>query len=315
MTTLCLNMIVKNEQNTILRLLKSVENIIDTFCIVDTGSTDETVSMIMNFFGERKIKGKLGFTVFENFEKTRNYALKMAEGMSDYILLLDADMIFHYSFDKNKLDKDYYSVFQENGEIRYHNTRIVRNNGCFYYRGVTHEVVLSKKEVIGGVMKDELAWIEDLEDGGCKENKIKRDRKLLETNLDDEEMRGRYYFYLASTLVALGEIDRAIEYYEERLKLGGWEQELWCCCYRLGGLFLKRQDAHKAIFYFLEEYNHCPDRVENLYYLVVTYRQKKRENISEIYLNLALDIIKKRNVMDCHLFLEKRFYDEKMFIL
>ena len=222
---------------------------------------------------------------------------------------------FHHSFDKNTLDKDYYSIFQENEEIRYHNTRIVRNNGCFYYRGVTHEIILSRDKVDGEVMEDDIAKIEDLEDGGCKENKLIRDKKLLESHIDDKEMRGRYSFYLASTLVALGEIDRAVFYYEERLKLGGWEQELWCCCYRLGGIFLKRQDIHKSIFYFLEAYNHCPERVENLYYLVTIYRQKKRENISKIYLNLALDIIRRMDVMDCHLFLEKRFYDEKMFML
>ena len=43
--TLCLNMIVKNESRIIHRLLNSVKDIIDCFCICDTGSTDNTVAV------------------------------------------------------------------------------------------------------------------------------------------------------------------------------------------------------------------------------------------------------------------------------
>ena len=64
MKTICLNMIVKNEEKIICRLLESVSDLIDTFCIIDTGSTDSTVEKIMSFFQYRNIKGKLGFLNF-----------------------------------------------------------------------------------------------------------------------------------------------------------------------------------------------------------------------------------------------------------
>ena len=41
--TICLNMIVKNENKIIIRLLESVLPIIDTYCICDTGSNDNTI--------------------------------------------------------------------------------------------------------------------------------------------------------------------------------------------------------------------------------------------------------------------------------
>ena len=47
--TVCLNMIVRNESKIITRLLKSVEAIVDTYCICDTGSTDNTVEILENF--------------------------------------------------------------------------------------------------------------------------------------------------------------------------------------------------------------------------------------------------------------------------
>jgi hypothetical protein len=47
---LCLNMIVKNESKIISRLLESVVPYIDCYCICDTGSTDNTIETIIDFF-------------------------------------------------------------------------------------------------------------------------------------------------------------------------------------------------------------------------------------------------------------------------
>ena len=47
---ICLNMIVKNESKIITRLLDSLLKIIDHYVIVDTGSTDNTIEVISNYF-------------------------------------------------------------------------------------------------------------------------------------------------------------------------------------------------------------------------------------------------------------------------
>ena len=52
MPSICLNSIVKNESAVILRMLQSVESIVDTYCICDTGSTDNTIELIKGFFDE-----------------------------------------------------------------------------------------------------------------------------------------------------------------------------------------------------------------------------------------------------------------------
>ena len=56
--TLCLNMIVRNESRIIRRLLESVCGVIDSYCICDTGSTDNTVEIIETFFQEKGISTK-----------------------------------------------------------------------------------------------------------------------------------------------------------------------------------------------------------------------------------------------------------------
>jgi glycosyltransferase involved in cell wall biosynthesis len=92
---LCLNMIVKNESRIIRRLLESVANVIDAYCICDTGSTDDTIQIINDFFKERGIHGNITREPFRDFAHNRSFSLKQCESMQvDYILLLDADMIF-----------------------------------------------------------------------------------------------------------------------------------------------------------------------------------------------------------------------------
>ena len=125
--TLCLNMIVKNESKIIHRLLESVLPIIDTYCICDTGSTDNTTEVITEFFSKNNITGKIVFEPFKNFAHNRNFALNACAGLSDYILLLDADMVLDVqNFDKNMLSQyDSFNILQGSDNFYYQNMRIV----------------------------------------------------------------------------------------------------------------------------------------------------------------------------------------------
>ena len=141
--TLCLNMIVKNESRIIERLFNSVSKIIDSYCICDTGSTDNTVEIIEAYFKEKNIPGKIVYEPFKNFCHNRNFALQSCLGMSDYVLLLDCDMVLDIKqFDKSMLTSaDSFDILQGNDSFYYQNLRIVRNNGLYKYIGVTHEYI------------------------------------------------------------------------------------------------------------------------------------------------------------------------------
>ena len=83
--TICLNMIVKNESKIITRLFDSVLPIIDCYCICDTGSTDNTIELIEEYFNNKKIPGKIVNETFRNFAHNRNFALNSCLNMSDYV--------------------------------------------------------------------------------------------------------------------------------------------------------------------------------------------------------------------------------------
>ena len=61
--------------------------------------------------------------------------------MSDYILLLDADMVLNINnFDKNILiDNDVIYILQGSNDFYYKKIKIIKNNKDFKYHGVTHE--------------------------------------------------------------------------------------------------------------------------------------------------------------------------------
>ena len=82
-------MIIKNESKIITRLLDSVCNVIDGYCICDTGSTDNSVELIQSYFQEKKIPGKVIYKEFRDFGFNRSYALNACRDFPqyDYILL------------------------------------------------------------------------------------------------------------------------------------------------------------------------------------------------------------------------------------
>ena len=155
MPKLCLNMIVKNESKIITRLFDSVVDIIDCYCICDTGSTDNTINLIYQYFSAHGIPGNVIIEPFKNFEHNRTFALQACKDSAnsgnipaDYILLMDADMVLMkgpdfnlHSFKEKLLSADVFHLFQGNDRFSYKNVRIVKNHLGIKYWGVTHEVI------------------------------------------------------------------------------------------------------------------------------------------------------------------------------
>jgi len=79
-------MIVKNEAENLPRCLNSVKHVVDEIVVLDTGSTDETVTIAQSFNAQVK-----HFTWCNDFSTARNESLQYASG--DWILVLDADEI------------------------------------------------------------------------------------------------------------------------------------------------------------------------------------------------------------------------------
>jgi tetratricopeptide (TPR) repeat protein len=310
MSTLFLNMIVKNESQNIVRLFQSVLPIIDGVCVCDTGSTDNTIELIETFCKDNSIICKIVKEEFKNFEYSRNVALNACKGLSDYILLMDADMVLEVkNFDKSKLNEyDDYMLLQGNPSFYYFNKRIIKNNDNYNYIGVTHEYINNKSGVNTKKLTIDELFILDIGDGGCKSNKFERDASLLEEGIKEDPTNDRYHFYLANTYRDLGKNELSIEYYKKRIKLKGWEQEIWQCYYNIGLINLKLGKNDKAINSFIDCIKIVPYRLENIYELIKHYRLTSNHSMCDYYYNIFKFVKSQNKYIDDYLFLNKDVY-------
>lgn len=281
-------MIVKNEGHIIERSLNSVLPVIDMYCICDTGSTDDTVAIIENFMKTHAIPGSVVHKPFINFCENRNFAFQKAcELNPDYVLLIDADMVLKTepSFDKQKLTACSYKLKQINPSLVYYNVRLVRPLPCCRYSGVTHEYInVPSSENIESI------YVDDIGDGGSKSNKSERDIQLLEQGIKDEPLNVRYYFYLANTYLDCGMHAKAVATYKERIKMGGWAEEVYYSYFKMGMAYKALHDDEAMVAAFLTGWNFRPSRIETLYHLVVYYKETKQYKLAHLFYELAKSI-------------------------
>jgi glycosyltransferase involved in cell wall biosynthesis len=240
-------MIVKNEAPVILRCLQSVRPLIDTWLIVDTGSTDGTQDIIRSFFSD--IPGRLVERPWLNFAHNRSEALSLAQDLADYSLIIDADdrLVVADDFDIQHLVADTYSLDIVFGAIRYRRPQLISNRLPWRYEGVIHEFLSlpdpNGKEVRSNHEIDQrfLPGVEIHigEDGARRRtddsSRFRRDANVIENALHDERdpfLVSRYTFYLAQSYEQGGEAELALDAYLRRAEQGFWRDEVFMSLYR-----------------------------------------------------------------------------------
>jgi glycosyltransferase involved in cell wall biosynthesis len=275
---LALILMIKNESKILERCLKAVENVVDCFCILDTGSTDNTVEIAQEFL--KTHKGCVTVEPWQNFGHNRTISFQNARKYIDeelkwdlkdtYGVLLDADMVFvPGTLRKQNLTAIGYRMIQVNGALEYYNTRLVRMDHPWKCVGVTHEYWDGGKD---DSLPKEVCYIDDKNDGGCKSDKYERDRRLLEKGLEDEPTNVRYMFYLAQTLRCMNLHKEAIEMYKKRILAGGWVEEVWYSYYMIGECYLNLNSQTEFEDWMQRAHAYRKTRAESLYKLCKTFR-------------------------------------------
>lgn len=306
---ICLVMMVKDEAQTIERAIASALPLISSWCIVDTGSSDDTRERVCDAL--RDVPGRPYDRPWVSFCHNRTEALQLAAlqsehgiGLrSDYLLTLDADDLLPTVGGSNgeatgralaaiaRADADVYELTVRMGAFDHSQPHIFRTSLKHRYTGSTHEVY----EVPDGARVAHLDEIQYacINDGFCRRapvaRKYERDAALLRTELETEPANTRAAFYLAQTLKDLGRDAEAIEAYERRAFMaGGWEEETWWSLYQVARL-RARKDPSAAMVDYLRAYRFRPTRAETLVDMAADARRAGEYALAWVFANAAIN--------------------------
>ncbi len=304
--TVCLNMIVKNEKEVIRRCLESVKPLIDSWVIVDTGSTDGTQEIIKEFM--KDIPGELFERPWKNFAHNRNEALSLARDRADYLLFIDADDKFDIAkdFTRPKLTKDCYQIRIDYSGSTYYRTQLISTRLPWKWVGVVHEVLVCDTMQTMDNLNGVTMLIVGGGDRSQDPKKFEKDALVLEKALLEEPNNARYTFYLAQSYRDAGLLEKSLKTYERRVDLGGWNEEVFWSLYQIAmiqeWLNMPEETIRNS---YLKAYRYRPTRAEPLFRLAAYYRLKEDYFNGYLYSQFAMRMKQPNNM----LFVESWIYD------
>lgn len=231
--TICLNMIVKNESHIIEECLNSVVHLIDYYVINDTGSTDDTIKVIRDFFDKHKIQGEIISHEFRtckchgpeykkydffHFGWNRSFALDKCRGKSDYIFIMDADDIVEGNLKfPPKLEADQYYLQVRTDFNHYHKPLLIKNDPKLKWKwdfGL-HECLVGDAKMTMRLIGDYAIISRRL--GARNQDPLKyyKDAHILQKLLEEFPDEVRYKYYYAQSWFDAKEYEKAIEIYKQ----------------------------------------------------------------------------------------------------
>ncbi|MFZ6031795.1 MAG: tetratricopeptide repeat-containing glycosyltransferase family 2 protein [Melioribacter sp.] len=303
MGSLTLSMIVKNEEKYLKDCLESVKNLVNEIVIVDTGSTDNTVSIAKEY--NAKV---YNFEWINDFSAARNYALSKSTG--DWILYLDADerldanSIHELKKILNTVTKAGYfctvkSIDSENERdhsIRY--VRLFKNSPDIKFSGKVHEQITDSLVENGYQIQHSKIVINHIGYDVSKEEKEKKAKRNLELLLEDYNQSKSSYslFQLGQTYYILENNDKAKEIFSELIKKDDLDNALKAEAYaylaQIEHSKFNSTDAEKLIDKAIEL-----NPKQTYYYLFMSKVYLRQQNLykAKIYAKKAMEANKSIN--------------------
>jgi hypothetical protein len=275
--------------------------IIDKWTILDTGSTDETISIIEDVLVGKK-EGNLYQEPFINFRDSRNRLLDLAGDDCKYILMLDDTYIINGNLRGflNEVRGDQlstsFTLFIHRDDTEYGSNRIIKCNSGLRYIHKIHEVI-TDKDNINIVIPNTIVKIIDRHFDYMENRTMNRkqlDLQLLYEEVEDNPTNPRTYYYLAQTYNLIQQYDKAYYYFLKRAEFtnSGFIQE------RVDALF---EAARTANFKLNKPWSEClalyekcykvdESRPDAIYFIGIHYYLKNDFETAYKYFKLGFEI-------------------------
>ena len=305
---LSLCMIVKDVEGIIPFLWTSVKDIVDEWIVVDTGSSDNSVSVIKEIGGDKVKVFEEGDRFLEdvsdegegllkkygvndypkkifNFGEARNFSFEQATG--DFILWLDADDVVYgaeklrYIIDNNLeiggckgLHLLYKYEVDEDGNVvvEHWRERVVPNNSNYRWVGKIHEIIIPKQETKYFQVRESDSHVLHTSKDKFKSNKRNIVSLAQELGAQGKNRDPRTIFQLAEAFnVGYKKSNDSIELYKEYLGLSSWDEERALVCQRLCDIYLRLGEKNEALEWAYKAVKERPDFPGNYATLAQVY--------------------------------------------
>jgi FkbM family methyltransferase len=321
--TICLNMIVKDEHHIIVKTLEMLCSKIDFsyWVICDTGSSDNTKELIVEFFKKKNIRGELYLHKWTNFAHNRTLALNAAFQKTDLALIFDADDEIHGTIKMPEtVDADGYHLhFGDHSGTAYSRILLINNRMRWDYQSVIHEYIncLSPNPVLKHI--DGNYFLVSGRTGNRSQDpqKYLKDAKVLENAFEvavkvNDPLHLRYAFYCANSYKDYGSHEEAIKWYKITLGLDNWVQEKFMCCYNLFNCYKSLLKHEESFFWAIQASKYDEERIECLVELIQHYLINDMPKIAYNYYRIFKPFYENKYLqskMEDKLFIENEKYN------
>lgn len=263
MPKLSLCMIVKNEEANLAKCLESVKDVVDEMIVMDTGSTDQTVSIAQEYGAKVPCMAWCN-----NFSTARNEALKYVTG--DWVLVLDADECLEPKvvpqIQKVITNDDALVINLIRHEIGAVQSpyslvsRLFRSHPKLYFSRPYHALIDDSAEQL---IKAEPHWkVMDLAEIGIlhygyqpeliqSQDKSERARKAMESYWQEHPHDAYVCSKLGALYLQMGQTEKGLKLLKQGLKANTADSHvLYELHYSLGNAYTRQQKIEQAVKHY-----------------------------------------------------------------
>lgn len=288
--TICFTCICKNEEKCILIALNSVYKFISYWIICDTGSTDNTCDLIVNFFKEKNIPGELYHDEFINAGHNKTLMIERCYRKADYILHFDADDYFVGNLNFTGGKTQYLINVKRNG-LNFPNVLLYNANYKWKFTNLAHSC--AKCIDCNNITEDNLSssdfYIYNTNNIGARSSdpeKFSKEAELLKQQFfstlisDPDDINSRTLFYTAQSYRDCSKFEESAKWYNLYLKVKNtWIEEEYYAYLQLGYIYRELKYSFSKIEeMYISATKLIPDRAEAYLELGIFYNQNNKHN-------------------------------------
>lgn len=281
--TICLNMLVSEQDTSLISSLTALKPYIDHWVLADLGLSERSAEQVEQLLDG--IDGEFVDAPEDSAANIKNALLEFSRPLADYVLVLEPHMLIDVSKDlfKESLDKALY-LLRVDSPVQYYEPCLIHAQHACEFVGIACETLLSKQAIaatkLDGVSVKPVCSLEQARQKGLEA--MKRIEKLSATASTDPHST----FNLAKLKMKHAQWQAALDLFELFLgqQHGYGDEWQWYALYHRGKLLEKlEKPIETVIAAYLNAYEFRSRRAEPLYELARIYRAQGRQALAHMY--------------------------------